>query len=171
MSTPKENNWKKREQFSHEEIAELAVKSNISGAFAEILLSRKISTPEQARTFLNPEINQLLDPFGLKDMDKAISRLISAKVKNEKVLVYGDYDVDGTTAVAVFYSFLKHVGFECDFYIPDRYKEGYGFSEAGVVFAHENNFSLIVTLDCGIKDGPRIEQCNAHGIDVIVCDH
>jgi len=171
MSTPKENNWKKREQFSHEEIAELAVKSNISGAFAEILLSRKISMPEQARTFLNPEINQLLDPFGLKDMDKAISRLISAKEKNEKVLVYGDYDVDGTTAVAVFYSFLKHVGFDCDFYIPDRYKEGYGFSEAGVVFAHENNFSLIVTLDCGIKDGPRIEQCNAHGIDVIVCDH
>ena len=171
MSTPKENNWKKREQFSHEEIAELAVKSNISGAFAEILLSRKISTPEQARTFLNPEINQLLDPFGLKDMDKAISRLISAKEKNEKVLVYGDYDVDGTTAVAVFYSFLKHLGFDCDFYIPDRYKEGYGFSEAGVVFANENNFSLIVTLDCGIKDGPRIEQCNTHGIDVIVCDH
>ena len=171
MSTPKENNWKKREQFSKDEIAELAVKSNISEAFAEILLSRKISTPEQARTFLNPEINQLLDPFGLKDMDKAISRLISAKEKNEKVLVYGDYDVDGTTAVAVFYSFLKHVGFDCDFYIPDRYKEGYGFSEAGVAFAHENNFSLIVTLDCGIKDGPRIEQCNAHGIDVIVCDH
>jgi len=171
MSTPKENNWKKREQFSTEEIAELAVKSNISEAFAEILLSRKISTPEQARTFLNPEINQLLDPFGLKDMDKAISRLKSAKEKNEKVLVYGDYDVDGTTAVAVFYSFLKHVGFDCDFYIPDRYKEGYGFSEAGVAFAHENNFSLIVTLDCGIKDGPRIEQCNTHGIDVIVCDH
>lgn len=171
MSTPKENNWKKREQFSNDEIAELAVKSNISGAFAEILLSRKISTPEQARTFLNPEINQLLDPFGLKDMDKAISRLISAKEKNEKVLVYGDYDVDGTTAVAVFYSFLKHVGFDCDFYIPDRYKEGYGFSEAGVAFAHENNFSLIVTLDCGIKDGPRIEQCNTQGIDVIVCDH
>jgi single-stranded-DNA-specific exonuclease len=97
--------------------------------------------------------------------------LVSAKEKNEKVLVYGDYDVDGTTAVAVFYSFLKHVGFACDFYIPDRYKEGYGFSEAGVAFAHENNFSLIVTLDCGIKDGPRIEQCNAHGIDVIVCDH
>jgi single-stranded-DNA-specific exonuclease len=171
MSTPKENNWKKREQFSHEEIAELAVKSNISEAFAEILLSRKISTPEQARTFLNPEINQLLDPFGLKDMDKAIARLISAKEKNEKILVYGDYDVDGTTAVAVFYSFLKHEGFECEFYIPDRYKEGYGFSSAGVEFAHENNFSLIVTLDCGIKDGPRIEQCNAYGIDVIVCDH
>lgn len=171
MSTPKENNWKKREQFSREEITELAVKSNISEAFAEILLSRKINTPEQARTFLNPEINQLLDPFGLKDMDKAILRLKSAKEKNEKVLVYGDYDVDGTTAVAVFYSFLKHVGFACDFYIPDRYKEGYGFSEAGVAFAHENNFSLIVTLDCGIKDGPRIEQCNAHGIDVIVCDH
>jgi single-stranded-DNA-specific exonuclease len=171
MSTPKENNWKKREQLSNDEIAELTVKSNISGAFAEILLSRKISTPEQARTFLNPEINQLLDPFGLKDMDKAISRLIAAKEKNEKLLVYGDYDVDGTTAVAVFYSFLKHVGFDCDFYIPDRYKEGYGFSEAGVAFAHENNFSLIVTLDCGIKDGPRIEQCNAHGIDVIVCDH
>lgn len=171
MSTPKENNWKKREQFSSNEIAELAVKSNISAAFAEILLSRKISTPEQARTFLNPEINQLLDPFGLKDMNKAISRLIAAKEKNEKVLVYGDYDVDGTTAVAVFYSFLKHIGFDCDFYIPDRYKEGYGFSEAGVAFAHENNFSLIVTLDCGIKDGPRIEQCNSYGIDVIVCDH
>lgn len=171
MSTPKENIWKKREQFSTEQIAELAVKSNISEAFAEILLSRKISTPEQAETFLKPEINQLLDPFGLKDMDKAIDRLVSAKLKNEKILVYGDYDVDGTTAVAVFYSFLKHVGFDCDFYIPDRYKEGYGFSEAGVVFAYEHNFTLIVTLDCGIKDGPRIEQCNVLGIDVIVCDH
>lgn len=171
MSTPKENIWKKREQFTTVQIAELAVKSNMSEAFAEILLSRKISTPEQAVTFLKPEINQLLDPFGLKDMDKAIDRLVSAKLKNEKILVYGDYDVDGTTAVAVFYSFLKHIGFECDFYIPDRYKEGYGFSEAGVEFAHEHNFTLIVTLDCGIKDGPRIEKCNMLGIDVIVCDH
>ena len=171
MSTPKENNWKKREQFSQDLISEMAVKSNISEAFAEILLSRKVKTANQVQTFLNPAINQLLDPFGLKDMDKAIARLVSAKEKNEKILVYGDYDVDGTTAVAVFYSFLKHLGFDCDFYIPDRYKEGYGFSEAGVFFAHENNFSLIVTLDCGIKDGPRIEQCNEHGIDVIVCDH
>ncbi len=171
MSTPKENNWKKSGQFSHEEIAELAIKSNTSEAFAEILFLRNIRTPEQARAFLKPEINQFLDPFGLKDMDKAITRLVSAKEKKEKVLVYGDYDVDGTTAVAVFYSFLKHVGFDCDFYIPDRYKEGYGFSDAGVAFAHENNFSLIVTLDCGIKDGLRIEQCNAFGIDVIVCDH
>lgn len=171
MSTPKENMWKKREQFSRELISEMAVKSNISAAFAEILLSRKVMTANQVQIFLNPEINQLLDPFGLKDMDKAIARLVSAKEKNEKILVYGDYDVDGTTAVAVFYSFLKHVGFDCDFYIPDRYKEGYGFSEAGVAFAYENNFSLIVTLDCGIKDGPRIEQCNDHGIDVIVCDH
>ncbi len=171
MSTPKENIWKKRAQFSSEEIAELAVKSNTSAAFAEILFQRNIRTQEQARAFLNPEINQLLDPFQLKDMDKAIARLVSAKEKNEKILVYGDYDVDGTTAVAVFFSFLKHVGFDCDFYIPDRYKEGYGFSDAGVAFAHENNFSLIVTLDCGIKDGPRIEKCNEYGIDVIVCDH
>ena len=171
MSTPIENNWKKRNNFSTEEIAELALKSNKIEAFAEILLSRNISNVEQIQTFLHPEINQLLDPFGLKDMDKAIARLVSAKEKNEKVLVYGDYDVDGTAAVAVFYSFLKHLGFECDFYIPDRYKEGYGFSEAGVAFAHENKFSLIVTLDCGIKDGPRIEQCNAYGIDVIICDH
>ncbi|MEY3835555.1 MAG: hypothetical protein RI989_983, partial [Bacteroidota bacterium] len=107
----------------------------------------------------------------LKDMDKAIARLTSAREKNEKVLVYGDYDVDGTTAVAVFYSFLKHEGFECAFYIPDRYKEGYGFSDAGVEFAKANQFNLIVTLDCGIKDGARIEKCNAYGIDVIVCDH
>jgi single-stranded-DNA-specific exonuclease len=171
MSTPKENSWKKREQFSQEMIAETVVKSNISEAFAEILLSRKVNTADKAKAFLNPEINQLLDPFGLKDMDKAIARLISAKAKNEKVLVYGDYDVDGTTAVAVFYSFLRHIRFDCDFYIPDRYKEGYGFSDAGVEFAHENKFNLIVTLDCGIKDGPRIEKCNALGIDVIVCDH
>ena len=104
-------------------------------------------------------------------MDKAIARLTSAREKNEKVLVYGDYDVDGTTAVAVFYSFLKHEGFECAFYIPDRYKEGYGFSDAGVEFAKANQFNLIVTLDCGIKDGARIEKCNSYGIDVIVCDH
>lgn len=171
MSTLKENIWKKRGNFSSEEIIELAQQASTTGAFAEILLQRNVLTAVQAKTFLRPEINQLLDPFGLKDMDKAISRLISAKEKNEKILVYGDYDVDGTTAVAVFYSFLKHEGFECDFYIPDRYKEGYGFSTAGVEFAHENNFSLIVTLDCGIKDGPRIEQCNEYGIDVIVCDH
>ena len=171
MDTLKENIWKKRGNFSLEEIIELAQQAATTEAFAEILLQRNVLTAEQAKTFLRPEINQLLDPFGLKDMDKAISRLISAKEKNEKILVYGDYDVDGTTAVAVFYSFLKHVGFECDFYIPDRYKEGYGFSTAGVEFAHENNFSLIVTLDCGIKDGPRIEQCNEYGIDVIVCDH
>ena len=171
MSTPKENMWKKRSNFSQEEVAELAVKSNNSEVFAEILLSRNVKNADQALRFLHPEINQLLDPFGLKDMDKAIARLVSAKENKEKILVYGDYDVDGTTAVAVFYSFLKHVGFDCDFYIPDRYTEGYGFSEAGVAFAHENNFSLIVTLDCGIKDGPRIEQCNSFGIDVIVCDH
>lgn len=171
MSTPKENIWKKSSGFSELEITEFAEKSNLSATFSEILLARNVRTSDEVRAFLKPEINQLLDPFGLKDMDKAISRLALAKDRNEKILVYGDYDVDGTTAVAVFYSFLKHVGFECDFYIPDRYKEGYGFSEAGVTFAHENNFSLIVTLDCGIKDGPRIEQCNAHGIDVIVCDH
>ena len=171
MSTPKENIWKKRGNFSSEEIKELAQQTATAEAFAEILLQRNVLTAEQAKTFLHPEFNQLLDPFGLKDMVKAIARLVSAKEKNEKILVYGDYDVDGTTAVAVFYSFLMHEGFECDFYIPDRYKEGYGFSDAGVEFAHENNFNLIVTLDCGIKDGPRIEKCNEYGIDVIVCDH
>ena len=171
MSTPKENTWKKRGNFSSEEIHELALNTSTTEAFAEILIQRNIHTAEEVKSFLRPEINQLLDPFGLKDMDKAISRLVSAKEKNEKILVYGDYDVDGATAVAVFYSFLKHEGFDCDFYIPDRYKEGYGFSDAGVEFAHENKFKLIVTLDCGIKDGPRIEKCNEYGIDVIVCDH
>ena len=171
MSTLKENIWKKRGNFSSEEIKKLSQQASTTGAFAEILLQRNVLNAEQAKTFLQPEISQLLDPFGLKDMDKAIARLISAKEKSEKILVYGDYDVDGTTAVAVFYSFLQHEGYECDFYIPDRYTEGYGFSTAGVEFAHENDFTLIVTLDCGIKDGPRIEQCNAYGIDVIVCDH
>ena len=161
MSTLKENIWKKRGNFSSEEIKKLSQQAATTGAFAEILLQRNVLNAEQAKTFLHPEISQLLDPFGLKDMDKAIARLISAKEKSEKILVYGDYDVDGTTAVAVFYSFLQHEGYECDFYIPDRYTEGYGFSTAGVEFAHENDFTLIVTLDCGIKDGPRIEQCNA----------
>jgi len=171
MSTLKENIWKKRGDFSNEEIQALAHQSRNSAAFAEILLQRNIDSVEKVNAFLNPDIGQLLDPFGLKDMDKAIARLTSAREKNEKVLVYGDYDVDGTTAVAVFYSFLKHEGFECAFYIPDRYKEGYGFSDAGVEFAKANQFNLIVTLDCGIKDGARIEKCNAYGIDVIVCDH
>ena len=171
MSTLKENIWKKRGDFSNEEIQALAHQSRNSAAFAEILLQRNIDSVEKVNAFLNPDIGQLLDPFGLKDMDKAIARLTSAREKNEKVLVYGDYDVDGTTAVAVFYSFLKHEGFECAFYIPDRYKEGYGFSDAGVEFAKANQFNLIVTLDCGIKDGARIEKCNSYGIDVIVCDH
>ena len=127
---------------------------------------------ERVRLFLRPSLDVLYDPFLYRDMDKAIDRLCDAIEHGEKILVYGDYDVDGTTSVALVYSFLKH---NCtqniEYYVPDRYSEGYGVSFKGVDYAADNGFSLIIALDCGIKDNPRIDYAALKGIDFIVCDH
>ncbi|MBR2199668.1 MAG: DHH family phosphoesterase, partial [Bacteroidales bacterium] len=127
---------------------------------------------ERVRLFLRPSLTMLHDPFLYRDMDKAIDRLCDAIEHGEKILVYGDYDVDGTTSVALVYSFLsKYCTHNIDYYVPDRYSEGYGVSFKGVDYAADNGFTLIIALDCGIKDNPRIDYAAIKGIDFIVCDH
>jgi single-stranded-DNA-specific exonuclease len=143
----------------------------ISAVICNILVQRGIETFEQSKDFFRPQLSQLHDPWLMKDMDKAVERIIRAVNANEKILVFGDYDVDGTTAVSCMYRFLKKIHSEVDFYIPHRYREGYGVSKAGIDFAKENGFSLIISLDCGIKSIELIRYAKELEIDFIVCDH
>ena len=129
---------------------------NVDSLVAELLVQRGIRTFDEAKAFFRPDLEQLHDPFLMQDMDRAVERLTAAMHTGEKILIYGDYDVDGTTAVTLVYSFLTELGLPCDYYIPDRYKEGYGFSMAGVDYARDNNCTLIITLDCGVRDGQKI---------------
>ena len=143
----------------------------ISPIICSILIQRGIETYDQAKDFYRPQLSSLHDPFLMKDMQKAVDRIQLAFTNNEKILVFGDYDVDGTTAVACMYLFLKRFYTLIDFYIPHRYREGYGISKAGIEFAKENNFSLIISLDCGIKSVDLIRYAKEAGVDFIVCDH
>ncbi|MCQ2337751.1 MAG: single-stranded-DNA-specific exonuclease RecJ [Paludibacteraceae bacterium] len=145
----------------------------ISPVMAKLLVQRGISTFDEAKAFFRPELSQLHDPFLIKDMDKAVERLNKALQKKENILIYGDYDVDGTTAVALVYKFLQNyvLPSQLDYYIPDRYKEGYGLSKEGIDYASEHNVKLVITLDCGIKAIERVEYAKSLGIDVIICDH
>jgi single-stranded-DNA-specific exonuclease len=154
-----------------EKIEALGKAININQYLATILLQRGITDFESARSFFRPSTDHLHDPFLLKDMEHAVVRLKSAIDKNEKILIYGDYDVDGTTSVALVYSYLKSFYPHCDFYIPDRYAEGYGVSEAGIIWAEENNFTLIIALDLGIKASDMVTLATHKGIDFIICDH
>jgi len=152
-------------------VAALAEQLNVSHSIAYLLAQREVKSFESSREFFRPDLAQLHDPFLMKDMDVAVERLSEAIHRKENILVYGDYDVDGTTAVTLVYSFLTSLGASCHYYIPDRYTEGYGFSFQGVDFAHANECSLIITLDCGVRDGNKIDYARKFGIDVIVCDH
>src|SRR5687768_2252649 len=143
----------------------------ISPVICNILVQRGIETFEQSKNFFRPELKDLHDPWLMKDMDKAVERIIHAVNNNEKILVFGDYDVDGTTAVACMYRFLKKIHSNVEFYIPHRYREGYGVSKAGIDFAKENGYTLIISLDCGIKSIELIQYAKDIGIDFIVCDH
>jgi single-stranded-DNA-specific exonuclease len=143
----------------------------IHPALCSILVQRGIETFEQAKAFFRPSLEQLHDPFLMKDMDKAVNRIITAISNNEKILIYGDYDVDGTTAVATVYSFFKEIYPNIDYYIPHRYTEGYGVSTKGIDYAAEHNFSLVVALDCGIKANDKIDYANSKGIDFVIGDH
>ncbi|MBI1770064.1 MAG: single-stranded-DNA-specific exonuclease RecJ [Bacteroidetes bacterium] len=154
-----------------QEIADLGKELNINSYLTAILLQRGISDFESAKKFFRPSLEHLHDPFLMQDMEKAVVRLKEAIDNNEKILVYGDYDVDGTTAVAVVYSYLKSFYPHCEFYIPDRYAEGYGVSEAGIIWAEENGYSLIISLDLGIKAGDMVTMAAHKGIDFIICDH
>jgi len=151
----------------------LSQELNISRQLARLLVQRGIKTFEEAKSFFRPELCQLHDPFLMKDMDLAISRIEKAIRKNEKILVYGDYDVDGTSAVALVYSFFKSVykASQIDLYIPDRYNEGYSISFKGIDFAGENDFKLIIALDCGIKAIEQVKYAKDKGIEFIICDH
>jgi single-stranded-DNA-specific exonuclease len=152
-------------------VNQLAEELNIEPLLARLLAQRGIQTFEDARAFFRPNLDDLHDPFLMRDMDRAVGRLQKALENGDKILVYGDYDVDGTTAVTLMYSFLRDLGINCDYYIPDRYTEGYGFSMKGVDYAHDNACGLIITLDCGVRDGAKIDYARSKGIDVIVCDH
>lgn len=140
-------------------------------SIVQLLLQRKIETYEQAKKFFNPSLKDLHNPFEMKDMDKAVQRILQAIENQENILIYGDYDVDGTTAVSLFYLFLSELYNNVTYYLPDRYKEGYGVSFQGINYASDNNISLIITLDCGIKAIDKVDYAKEKGIDVIVCDH
>lgn len=143
----------------------------INPVLCKILVQRGIETFEQAKDFFRPRLEDLHSPWLMKDMDKAVDRIIRGINQQEKILVFGDYDVDGTTAVATVYQFLKKIHAPLDFYIPHRYREGYGVSKAGIDFARDNGFSLIISLDCGIKSADLIAYARELQIDFIVCDH
>ena len=154
-----------------EKILQLQQGLHISKTLCRILVQREIDTFDKARNYFRPTLSQLHDPWLMKDMLNAVTRIISAINNNENILVFGDYDVDGTTSVACMYQFLKSIYPNVAYYIPHRYREGYGVSQAGIDFAHENNITLIVSLDCGIKSATLIAYAKELGIDFIVCDH
>ena len=149
----------------------LAEDLSISPILARLLVQRDIKTYDEARAFFRPDLSDLHDPFLMADMDSAVERLTYAMQHNEKILVYGDYDVDGTTSVALVYRFLKQFISNVDFYIPDRYTEGYGISIRGIDYAAENNCTLIIALDCGIKAVEKVKYAKSLGVDFIICDH
>ncbi len=163
--------WKLREGADVENVRQLSSELGVDPVLAELLVQRGVRTFEQARSFFRPNLNDLHDPFLMQDMDKAVERVRRAVVSGEKILVYGDYDVDGTTAVSLVYSFLRRLTRQIDFYIPERYDEGYGVSYKGIDWASENNVGLIITLDCGIKANEKVEYAQSMGIDMIICDH
>ncbi len=166
-----EKRWVIKEKGDSAVVRQLAGALKISEALANLMVQRNITSPEEALAFFEPDLGYLHDPFMMKDMNIAVERISAAIKKNEKILVYGDYDVDGTTAVALMYSFLKEQFSSVEYYIPDRYKEGYGVSFVGIDYAFQNNFKVMITLDCGIKAVEKVKYARSKGIDVIVCDH
>jgi len=166
-------NWIPKRQFTAEERAPLQQELNIHPVFIQLLLQRGICSYDDARSFFRPSWSQLHAPYRMKDMDRAVQRIQKAMMRREQILIYGDYDVDGTSAVSMLMLFFReclqyeHVGF----YIPDRYTEGYGVSYTGISYAADNGFSLLLTLDCGIKSFDKILHASTLGIDTIVCDH
>lgn len=167
-----EKRWVLKQKGNVALVTGIAGALGIESALAELLVQRGVTSFEEAKAFFRPDVSQLHDPFLMNDMQKAVDRIASAREKNQKIMVYGDYDVDGTTAVALVYAFLKENGFQhIDYYIPDRYSEGYGISFTAIDYAYEQKFSLIIALDCGIKAVDKVNYANERGIDFIICDH
>ena len=163
--------WIFNDDIDEDVVAQLSREINVSPIIAKILIQRNITDFDQAKIYFRPSLDQLHDPFLMRDMDKALERIKTAMDLNEKILIYGDYDVDGTTSVSLVYGFLKNFYNNIEFYIPDRYKEGYGISKTGIDWAAENKISLLITLDCGIKAVEMTDYANKNDIDLIICDH
>ena len=163
--------WIVREEASSDLVEQLSEKINVSPSLASLLIQRGIKDYDEAKSFFRPSLEHLHDPFLLKDMGHAVRRLVLAVQRDEHILIYGDYDVDGTTSVALMYGFLRSFYPNIGFYIPDRYQEGYGVSEKGIEHAAEHNYSLIISLDCGIRAVPLVNEARRRGIDFIICDH
>lgn len=166
-----EYNWILKPQASAEEAAQVQTALGISPVLANLLAQRGITDFEGAKAFFRPDLRQLHNPYLMQDMDKAVERILKAMKLGERILIYGDYDVDGTTSVALMYDYLKDTYPHLVTYIPDRYKEGYGVSYAGIDFAHDNEITLIIALDCGVKAIAQVAYANERGIDFIICDH
>ncbi len=152
-------------------VREIGQALGIDQYLANLVVQRGITTFEQAKSFFRPSLSDLFDPFRMRDMDKAVARIHEAIVANEKIMVYGDYDVDGTSAVALVYTFFHSFYEHLDFYIPDRDTEGYGISFRGIDYAAENGFTLVIALDCGIKAVEKVAYATEHNLDFIICDH
>ncbi|HEY0651548.1 MAG TPA: single-stranded-DNA-specific exonuclease RecJ [Chryseosolibacter sp.] len=163
--------WLYKEMPEGEKVKQLSAAINVNPYLSSILLQRGIDSFDAAKKFFRPSLDNLHDPFLMKDMQKAVTRLKKALDNEEKILIYGDYDVDGTTAVALVYSYLRKFYPNCDIYIPDRYAEGYGISLAGIEYAETNGYSLIIALDCGIKSFELVRVATQKGIDFVICDH
>lgn len=163
--------WTLKPKPEANKLAHLKEALQVNNVVATLLLQRGIETYNEAKTFFRPSLNDLHDPFLMKDMDKAVSRVEKAFLQNENILVFGDYDVDGTSSVALMSSYLKTRTKNVATYIPDRYAEGYGVSHQGIDFAHDNDFSLIIALDCGVKAIEKVAYAKERNIDFIICDH
>lgn len=163
--------WVLKKQGDQNEVKHLSAALNVNMTIARLLVQRGITNYNEAKAFFRPRLSDLHDPFLMKDMDKAVTRIEQAIAQKEKVLVYGDYDVDGTTSVALMYQFLKTRIAEIEYYIPDRYSEGYGISPKSINYAIDNGFTLVIALDCGIKAVDKISDAKQRGLDFIICDH
>ena len=168
-----ETRWILNKAVDKQQVADIVKALGIDENLATLLVQRGIVTFDEAKIFFRPSLNQLHDPYLMKDMDRAVDRVVQAIDNGEKILIYGDYDVDGTTAVALVYTYLKKFfkKKKIEFYIPDRYDEGYGISFKGIDYAADNDFKLVIALDCGIKAVERIQYANERGVDFIICDH
>ena len=165
-----EKRWKTA-KADQDKIARLQESLKVHPVLCSLLVQRGIEDFDAAKSFFRPQLSELHSPWLMKDMDKAVTRIQQAMEVNERILIYGDYDVDGTTAVSSMFLFLKTIHSSLDFYIPHRYKEGYGVSKAGIDFAKEKGFTLIISLDCGIKSVELVNYASSLGIDFIICDH
>ena len=169
---PIQKNWVVKPQGNSLTVDHIATPLRIPTVLANLLVQRGIDTVDKAKRFFNPRLDDLHNPFLMKDMELAVARMEEAVAKNQKIMVYGDYDVDGTTAVALVYKFLRHIGHNnLMFYIPDRYTEGYGISKRGIDIAAKKGVKLIIALDCGIKAVEKVNYAKQKGVDFIICDH